>query len=427
MTDLLRPDSRPAPAAAGPVRPGSRLDTLTSLRFVAALLVFGVHADRQVHPHVASLLLRAPLLAGPLGVSFFYLLSGFVLTWSARPHDTVRGFWVRRLARVYPSHLIAWLAALVLLVGVVHEHEDWGTVLPSLTLTQAWWPDTHVVLGVNGVSWSLSAELFFYACFPFLLPRLRALGSPGRRRLMAAVVVLIALVDLAVATRADLPGLADPRSALDWLLYTSPPFRALEFVLGVCLALELLDGWRTRLGLGRSLLLAGAAVYVAGLTRHPHLCVALTVVPFLLVIAAATQSDLSGRPSLLRRPVPVRLGEWSFAFYLVHQLVLRFGARHHVHSLGQALAFVAVQFCVALALAAALHHVVERPAERVLRVRYAGPPAVPLTDADGPASPLSAEFVVPAQARPAVDVLPAPVGSARAGSAAEARSRELRR
>ncbi len=44
--------------------------------------------------------------------SFFFILSGFVLTWSLRPTDTAARFWQRRVARIYPNHAAIWLAAL---------------------------------------------------------------------------------------------------------------------------------------------------------------------------------------------------------------------------------------------------------------------------------------------------------------------------
>ena len=355
----------------------ARLDSLTSLRFLAALLVFGAHADRQLNEHIQTLLIRAPLFSGSLGVSFFYLLSGFVLTWSLRPDDTARSFYWRRFGRIYPSHFVVWVGTLALLLTVFHEKQDVGTILPSLTLTQAWWPDAHVIRGVNGVAWSLSAEFFFYACFPLVVRGVRALGH-RRLLLMAALVALVVGVDVLIAMTVDLESLSDPRSVLDWLVYNSPAFRVTEFVLGVCLAQEFIEGRRVKIGLAPAIALVGVGLYVAGLTRHAHLCVGLTLIPFMLVISAAAGRDVAGKPTLLHRRFFVRLGEWSFAFYLVHQLVLRLGAKLQVDSIAMMLAWLAVQFCFALAAAAALHYLVERPAERRIRLRLAARRAEPV-------------------------------------------------
>ena len=78
------------------------LPRLTSLRWFAALAVFLVHAD--------SLFQWAPLRLfrfGASGVTFFFILSGFVLTWSMVPNLSARTFWWRRFARIYPACFVA--------------------------------------------------------------------------------------------------------------------------------------------------------------------------------------------------------------------------------------------------------------------------------------------------------------------------------
>jgi peptidoglycan/LPS O-acetylase OafA/YrhL len=90
---------------------GAWLPSLSGLRFVAVLVVFGFHV------HVANVFSDGAIRAvierifgpGAGGVSFFFVLSGYVLTWSARPHDTAVRFWRRRFARIYPNYLVALL------------------------------------------------------------------------------------------------------------------------------------------------------------------------------------------------------------------------------------------------------------------------------------------------------------------------------
>ena len=79
------------------------LPLLTSLRAFAALTVFVFHLP--VHVPGQKL--------GYVGVAFFYVLSGFILTWSYQKGVTGRVFFGRRFARIYPSHLVLWLVVLV--------------------------------------------------------------------------------------------------------------------------------------------------------------------------------------------------------------------------------------------------------------------------------------------------------------------------
>src|ERR1700759_304272 len=97
----------------------SRLPSLTGLRFVAAFLVFTsdvtatkLFADQGVSDFLSRYVSRA----GCLGVSFFFVLSGFILPWTADAGDTPARFYRRRLVKICPNHLLTWLAGLLLMV-----------------------------------------------------------------------------------------------------------------------------------------------------------------------------------------------------------------------------------------------------------------------------------------------------------------------
>ncbi|MCG8970427.1 acyltransferase family protein [Streptomyces sp. CL12-4] len=103
-TDQVLTGSAPAGARGTsadppPRRAPSRLPSLTGLRFLAALAVFAHHAFLPIPPlrlladdATEFRLYRWFNQAGGLGVSFFFVLSGFVLTWSARHDDTTTSF-----------------------------------------------------------------------------------------------------------------------------------------------------------------------------------------------------------------------------------------------------------------------------------------------------------------------------------------------
>ncbi|WKX74383.1 acyltransferase family protein [Streptomyces sp. XD-27] len=160
-----------------------------------------------------------------------------------------------------------------------------------------------------------------------------------------------------------------------YAVYQFPPARLLEFVLGMVLALLVRDGrWR---GPG---IVCSTAVWVAGLlltreivrvTDEPLLaCAATGIVGCALLIPAAARADAEGSVSVFRTPRLVRMGEVSFAFYLVHELVLftavtLFGG-HPRLATTPALALTAACFCTALVLAVLLHDHVEKPCVRLL-------------------------------------------------------------
>ena len=82
-----------------------RLDALTSLRWFAAFAVLLRHVGQtNAFPAFVT---RHGLNQGVIGVSFFFVLSGFVLTWSRSDNDTSAAFYQRRFARLYPAYAVA--------------------------------------------------------------------------------------------------------------------------------------------------------------------------------------------------------------------------------------------------------------------------------------------------------------------------------
>lgn len=356
----------------------SRLPSLTGMRFIAAFLVFFCHSSMQMFytdSGVTEVTTRLGIGAGWLGVAFFFMLSGFVLTYSARPADRPTGFWRRRLVKIYPNHFVVWSAAVLLALLPGQPAEDGVTaakVLPSLFLIHSWVPDIEVFNALHVPSWSLSCELLFYLAFPWLLKLVKRI-RPGRLWFWAGgVVALIMLVPL--LSQAFLPENPQmpwfPMSMWDyWAVYTAPPVRLLEFVLGVLMARIVLTGQWPGLRLGPAcLLLALGCVVQWLLVPSPWAMVAPAAVPLALVIAAGATADLRLRTGRLGSRPMIRLGEISFALYLVHFLVLYYG--HLVIGTGVSFATVPavgiqlVLFVLTLVLAWLLYTVVERPAMR---------------------------------------------------------------
>lgn len=345
---------------------------MTGLRFIAAMLVVVYHAAVTLVPEVYPL-----VSMGQTGVTFFFMLSGFVLAWSMKPSTSKRQFYWRRFARVWPLHALTAIAAVVLAL-VTHGDQSLPKFLASMFLVQAWLGDQHWVYAYNGVSWSLSCEAFFYLVFPFLAVRLSRL-EPGKLFRVGATV-LVAAITLISVLLAFLPG-------FDWgaLFYTFPAFRIAEFIVGVCLAIAMRKGWKPRFGVG-----VGAAAAIGSFvilevvdgiapwhTAGP-LAGALCIPGFALLISAYANRDLyGGRPTFASAPTMVKLGEWSFALYLVHELVLRSALELGPETPTARAVFAVVGIAVSIPLAGAAYTYFERPVEARLRNRgkHGGPVA----------------------------------------------------
>ncbi|WP_230415774.1 acyltransferase family protein [Micromonospora tarapacensis] len=361
-----------APTTASPGRTDAdRLPSLTGLRWIAALLVFGFHAGtmRIIAEPGPQAVVGEIFTLGLSGVQFFFVLSGFVLVWSARPGASRRRFWRRRFAKVYPNHLVLWALAMLAALWFADPINP-VAALENLLLLQAWDPRPGHFYSVNNVSWSLSCELFFYLCLPLALPAVRR----ARPWLLWAVVIAVPLLILALW-----PGQAlVPEQSRWWFTQVFPLVRSLEFWMGVAAAELMLRGrWR-----GPRLPVAGlifvATWVMAAQWIRAELWAALLSVAYVLLIAAAADADVHGRRSPLRSRPMVWLGEVSFAFYLVHVFVimtiLRLTGDWGTGLPGWWGPIAVIGFLLfTLALAALLHRYVEQPMMRRLAPSRAAP------------------------------------------------------
>ena len=111
------------------------------------------------------------------------------------------------------------------------------------------------------------------------------------------------------------------RSLQYWLAYVLPILRIPEFALGGCIAIAVRNGWILRVHLLPSLV-ALVLAYVASLFL-PSLWSqrAVLVIPCVLIIASLASTNVAGKATAVRNGW-LRLGEWSFAFYLFHYPII---------------------------------------------------------------------------------------------------------
>lgn len=366
----------------------TRLPSLTGMRFVAAFLVFVHHAFYQsffADPGTNAVLQRIGIGGAFTGVGFFFVLSGFVLTWSATGGDGVLAFWRRRLVKIYPNHLVTWLAgiALAVLSGTAFTAVQ---VVPNLFLLNVWAPDPVLLTAINQPSWSLCCELFFYLLFPWLLGLLRRI--PEHRLWLSTTGLMLVIAALPFVVLAVLPDTPTypglPASASQWWsVYLFPPTRLLEFALGILVARIVRAGRWIPINLVSAVALLVAGMILQGiLLPNVYGIMAPVAAPLALLIGAAATADLRATPSPFRGKVMLRLGELSFALYMVHFLVLTFG-RLALNDPGgwtapAALGLIAASFLTCVALAWLLFTCVEKPLVR----RFGAPrKRQPLTDA----------------------------------------------
>jgi peptidoglycan/LPS O-acetylase OafA/YrhL len=318
--------------------PALLLDSLTGVRGLAAISVFCFHfaTFKMVfgpdgHLDFAPMTRPAFLtMSGNFAVGSFFILSGFVLTLTTRAGTSMANFCAKRVGKLVPVYLVTSVMAIVaiLLIGMPITV---GNIVLHLVLLQSWVPFQDIYHGVNPVTWSISTEAFFYVLFPVALFLVRRLSSRVLSYLLLAAIFLEFALPLYVAAYFATGDAAGHQMFMGtgsaggdlvyWFTLPFPPFRFLEFFVGMLSCALLNRGALPQIKLRWAWALLGVAYVIGTFSPGPLQRTAIGLIPLSVLIVALAQADLSGRPSLLRRKLFVELGKLSYGMYAIQLLV----------------------------------------------------------------------------------------------------------
>lgn len=274
-----------------------RVPALDGVRGVAILAVVAHHAT----PVGGAAWARVPHL-GWAGVDLFFALSGFLITrllLDARDRpDYFRRFYARRARRILPLAVVV-LGFFVLVDPATRALQAWlwtFTINVRIALTNHW------ATAYTDHFWTLAIEEQFYLLWPFVVWR-------ADRRTLVRVCVAVAVVSMVLRAGLALAGVPLLSVAV------STPTRADALALGALAACGVrMPGWLVRAA--AVVLLAVAAVDVAGSTQAPLLWAVIGYAALAVVAAAAvahaSRSDWAP-PAWL-----TRTGAYAYGLYVIH-------------------------------------------------------------------------------------------------------------
>jgi peptidoglycan/LPS O-acetylase OafA/YrhL len=322
--------------------PREKLNALTSLRFFAAAAIVWLHFQGLFGiPRVNGVILGQ-------GVSYFFVLSGFVLTyvypslpnWTAR-----RNFLVARFARLWPAHIAALILAVFLTRAgwTFLERPGWTShlnLVANIFMLQTWTPvEGGGLFSVNGPSWSISTEFAFYFAFLLLVGNFEC---TWRRKLLLSALVLAALILIGFALNIRWTSPSFPAITDESLLYMFPLARLFEFTAGMSLALfyrrkrllERLDFISTTAieiaAIGLIIVYSLLAFNIGERWSNPltqYLGISAVVPACLAIYVFSQQRGLVSW--ILGLPLFVVLGEISYSIYLFHDPIKDYFVRNN--------------------------------------------------------------------------------------------------
>jgi exopolysaccharide production protein ExoZ len=323
--------------------------TIQALRFVAALMVVFTHATFYIGSRTHSGLMVWD--TGAQGVHVFFVISGFVMAWTARPlignDGAFRYFLTSRIIRIVPLY---WTLNILKIVQIA--------LLPTLAFVK---PDVlNIVLSMlfvpsrnaegaieafYGVGWTLNFEMFFYVVFAVcLLLRVRVLTG-------------VTVVMLGAAA------LAPVRAPQTWpaITYLFQPM-VLNFVWGLLIA----EMYARRRWFPASLAVGCIVVGFLVIFSYPAPTMKYAGLQYAMVVWGCV--CLEDRIGALIPRWLVFGGDASYSLYLLHPMVgvvvAMLLGRMHIGSVPVGLAAIALSSVIA---AACVYWWFERPVTRLLR------------------------------------------------------------
>ena len=304
--------------------------TLQSLRFFFIILVVLSH-------YIGS----SFDFGGECGVSFFFMLSGFVLSLAYSERITkglfsTTPFVVKQWIKIYPLHILTFIVMFALDIRL-EKYCDITAVIANILLLQSWVPADSFYFVANSPSWFLCNILFFYVVFSSLNKYI--LRSDNRKLLAISLVVILLYICLMAVL---------PTYLVNPILYANPLTRLLDFIVGIILyklyvsdnGIALRDKLNGKSFLTVSLMeLSVILLVVITAILYPHLpqrvrtvSIFWLAIPLFIFFFAMTDKHSGVISKFLQEKTMLWLGNISFCIYIIHAPVLRIFNSISVHT-----------------------------------------------------------------------------------------------
>lgn len=286
-------------------------NNVQALRGIAALLVFTIHLF-STSADMAPYWVRNAIYAfGPAGVDLFFVISGFVVTLSARKASETHGFknslvfMFKRALRIYPLYWVV-LGAASIAYPYVWLSPEWIKKAPDIYLITLTYPVNYKVM----VAWSLVFEMFFYSVL--------FITTLFSKEKFYHVLFSIFLIEMLLISGFN---------SFDGSFVSYVPLnpQVFQFFTGAAIAFAVTN---YKVYLGKPILLIGFLIFALMCMVNKQLAdwnvwyrTATLTLPCAMLVYGASVSEMH-RKFTFGRPL-IFLGNISFSLYLWHQITFQ--------------------------------------------------------------------------------------------------------
>lgn len=300
--------------------------TLNSLRFILILMIVASHSTLEMSQGLNCYL-------GEYAVAIFFVISGFVLSLGKgeklqKGELSYKQFVLSRAIKLYPLHILI-IAIMLVMDWRLGHLVTWQQALAQILLLQCWYPSHYFVAVLNASTWFISDIIFFYFIFKYLY--IWIMKNAWRNTLPIIILYIASYIALCTCSDKDYSA---------GYLYLYPPFRLIDFGLGILLY----KFYSSQMGKQLSniianhqsirqayltdllLVLSSIGMYLLSLNSPANIrCAALYWLPAIITVFYVTAADKGNGwlTSILHNRLLLGLGSISFEIYLCHGLCLR--------------------------------------------------------------------------------------------------------
>jgi peptidoglycan/LPS O-acetylase OafA/YrhL len=347
---------------------------LSALRFFVIVLIYFHH-------------LSYPGGLGPAAVTFFFVLSGFIMAYNNNSKfvcldvERLKSFYIKRLSGLYPLHILTFIVSIPI-VYVTNFKTNILYTLANIFLLQSYFPNGAQVFAFNGLSWFLADIIFFYFVTPFALFFLFKLNAEGNNKTLLSLLVFLFICEIGLAY--PFINKIEPYSFGWWFIYISPYFRIFDYMIGLVLGLIFISSKGSvahHLVISRilfsaleviSILFFVYSFYWIRFIPYPSLQMGTYFIPFCTLVIYVFSFQRGIISLILSNKIFVYLGGLSFTIYLTHQLVISYTAivfSSPIHDIAADIKKIAAQLLllfVIICLSDVLVRYFEQPMKKLL-------------------------------------------------------------